>query len=109
QFGAIALADGALFSWAGNTWPQPMPVQAIRLDAAGDPVWATQQVAIKTGPTDTARMKGAASAQPFAAWVWQDDTGGTGGGSIKAQNVDFDGNLGPAVASDTVFADGFEG
>src|SRR5690606_23335973 len=29
QFGAIALADGVLFSWASNSWPQPMPVQVM--------------------------------------------------------------------------------
>src|SRR5688500_906301 len=109
QFSALALADGALFAWAANSWPQPMPAQVARLDAAGDYVWASEQVAIKTGPTDTARMAGALSTQPFAAWVWQDDTGGGSGGLLKAQNIDFDGNLGLPAADDLVFADGFEG
>ena len=109
QFGALALADGALFSWASNGWPQAMPVHVARLDSAGDHVWASEQVAIKTGPTDTARMAGALGTQPFAAWVWQDDTGGGSGGSLKAQNIDFEGNLGPPAANDVIFTDGFEG
>ena len=109
QFSALALADGALFSWTSGSWPQPMPVQVARLDAAGDHVWASEQVAIKTGPTDTARMVGGLSAQPFAAWAWQDDTGGSIGGSIKAQNIDFEGNLGGPGIEDRIFADGFDG
>lgn len=109
QFSALALADGALFAWTGNSWPQPMPVQVARLDAAGDYVWASEQVAIKTGPTDTARMAGALGTQPFAAWVWQDDTDGASGGSLKAQNIDFNGNLGLPAENDLIFADGFEG
>lgn len=109
QFGALALVDGALFSWANAAWPQPMPVQVARVDAAGNYVWASQEVAIKTGATDTARMASATSTQPFAAWVWQDDTGGAGGGAIKTQNIDFDGNLGPLMTADLIFADGFDG
>lgn len=110
QLGVLAPADGgALFSWASDSWPQPMPVQVARLDAAGDYVWASQTVAIKTGATDTARMAGAMSMQPFAAWVWQDDADGGAGGSIKAQNIDFDGNLGAPAAVDLIFADGFDG
>lgn len=109
QFGAVALADGALFSWASNMWPQPMPVHVARIDAAGDAAWIPPAIAIKTGATDTARLDVAASTQPFAAWVWQDDSGGGSGGAIKAQNIDFDGALGPPGAVDVIFADGFEG
>lgn len=109
QLDVLALADGALFSWASDSWPQPMQAQAARLDTAGEYVWPAQSVAFKTGATDAARMVGAKSTQAFAAWAWQDDTGGAGGGNIKAQNIDFDGNLGVGVPDDVIFADGFEG
>ena len=56
-----------------------------------------------------ARMVGAQSTQAFAAWAWQDDTGGAGEGDIKAQNIDFDGNLGVGAPDDVIFADGFDG
>ena len=107
--GVLALADGgALFSWTSGSSPQPMPVQVTRLDTAANAVWETPVVTIKTAPTDTARLTSAASAQPFAAWVWQDDADGGAGGAIKAQNIDFDGNLGPAGKIDHIFADGFD-
>jgi hypothetical protein len=35
--------------------------------------------------------------------------GGLDYGKIKAQNVDFDGVLGPVGPADVVFADGFDG
>ena len=108
--GVLALADGgALFSWASGSSPQPMPVQVSRLDTAGTAVWETPVVTIKSAPTDTARLTSAASTQPFAAWVWQDDADGGAGGAIKAQNIDFDGNLGGVVALDRIFEDGFDG
>lgn len=109
QLGVLALADGALFSWASGSSPQPMPIQVTRLDAAGDAAWASQPVSIKTGATDTARLTGALASGPFAAWVWQDDADGGAGGAIKAQDIDFDGNLGPPGGTDTIFIDGFDG
>lgn len=109
QVGVLALANGALFSWASGSSPQPMPVQVTRLDAAGDAAWASQPVSIKTGATDTARLRGAMASGLFAAWVWQDDADGGAGGAIKAQNIDFDGHLGSPDGDDTIFADGFDG
>ena len=109
QLGALALDGGALFSWASGTGPAAMPISVTRLDSAGDAVWPSTIVAIKTGADDTARLAGALSAQPFAAWIWEDATGGGGQGVIKAQNIDFDGNLGPLTTADLIFVDGFDG
>jgi hypothetical protein len=110
ELGALALpGGGVLFSWASDSWPSDMPVHVTRLDTAGLPVWSPAVVDIKTGPTDTARLTGALSAYPFAAWVWEDGTNGGGGGSIKAQAIDFDGMLGGAAGNDTIFSDGFDG
>jgi hypothetical protein len=85
-----------------------MPVRVARIDTTGNDAWTPPAIEIKTGPTDTARLDVAASTQPFAAWVWQDDSGGGSGGSIKAQNIDFDGHPGPPGGVDIIFADGFE-
>ncbi len=109
QVGALALNGGALFSWASNDQPNPVPIHVTRLDTVGDFVWPAQVVDIKTGASDSSRLVGALSASvaPFAAYAWEDGTGGAGEGVIKAQNIDFDGVLGPPVA-DLIFADGFE-
>ncbi|HEY0232338.1 MAG TPA: hypothetical protein VGC55_13890, partial [Dokdonella sp.] len=109
QVGVLALAGGgALFSWASDDFPDPMPAHVARLDLNGDPVWTTPVVDIKTAPTDTSRLAGAPSANPFAVYVWEDGSNGDGEGVIKLQNIDFDGVLGPLAPDDTIFADGFE-
>jgi hypothetical protein len=85
-----------------------MPINVTRLDADGDPVWTPEVVAIKTAATDTSRSAAARSSQGFVAWVWSDDTGGVGEGSILAQNVNADGSLGVVIGDDTIFANGFD-
>ena len=109
QLTALPLDGGVLFSWASAASPDAMPVNVARIDSAGDYVWPSQTVAIKTGTSDTARLDAALSTQPFAAWVWQDASDGGGGGAIKTQNIDFDGNLGPLGVVDAIFMDGFDG
>jgi hypothetical protein len=108
QVQAVAFDGGALFSWASDDYPQPMPITVTRLDASGAAVWPGETVTIKSAPTDVARTGAALSTAGFAAWVWEDATDGGGGGSIRAQNLNADGSLGVEI-DDTVFADGFDG
>lgn len=109
QVGAVALpGGGALFSWASADYPAPMPAHVTRLDINGAPLWPDATIDIKTAATDIARLAGALSTNPFAAYVWEDGTDGAGAGMIKLQNIDFDGVLGPLAPADTIFADGFE-
>jgi hypothetical protein len=109
QVDVLALpGGGALFSWVSDDFPDPMPAHVTRLDASGDAVWGAGVVDIKTAPTDTSRLAGALSARPFAAYVFEDGSGGAGEGVIKLQNIDFDGVLGLLAPDDTIFADGFE-
>jgi hypothetical protein len=110
QVGVLALpGGGALFSWVSDDFPNPMPAHVERLDKHGDSVWATAVVDIKTAATDTSRLAGALSANPFAAYVWEDGSDGEGAGVIKLQDIDFDGVLGPLAPADRIFADGFDG
>lgn len=107
QVRALPLAGGVLAAWASNDGPNPMPVHAARLDAAGSYAWPGEVVDIKTAATDTSRLAAALSSDGYAGWVWTDDNG-AGAGDIKAQNVRFDGTLGNPAPDDSIFANGFE-
>lgn len=111
QLRTLAVGDGAIFAWAANSYPSPMPIHAARLDANGDFAWPGDIIDLKTtADADTSRLAGALSSADFAAYVWSDGSdGGLDYGKIKAQNVDFDGMLGPVGPTDVVFADGFDG
>jgi len=107
---ALAAAGSGLFAWATGAWPSAMPIDVARVDAAGAHAWPTQTVAIKTGPTDSARLAGAIGGDgSFAAFVWQDGTQGVGEGDILGQAITLDGELGSGTPNDVIFVDGFDG
>jgi hypothetical protein len=107
QLTALPTPDGVLAGWVTGAIPaENQPLTVARLDAAGDYVWATQTVAVKT-QRYTGRMEAAIGADGFAVYAWQD--GGNGDDeTIRAQNLNLDGTLGVSV-DDEIFADGFDG
>lgn len=110
QLNSLAVGDGAIFAWASDSFPNPMPIHAARLDANGDFAWPDDIIDLKVSPdADTSRLAGALSGAGYAAYVWSDGSDGLDYGKVKAQNVDFDGVLGPVGPTDVVFADGFDG
>ncbi len=95
QVSAVLVGGEPVFAWSLGSAPGAMRLQAARLTSAGARVWpGTGIVPFKTAATSNGRLEGAVSADGFAAYVWEDGSG-TGGGAIKAQNVNPDGTLGP--------------
>lgn len=108
QLVALPAPGGFVASWVTGAIPAAdQPITAAMVDAAGEFVWAKPRVAIKTQGY-TGRTVGAISTHGFAAYTWQDGDDGAGLSTIRAQNLNFDGTLGPAD-TDTVFKDGFDG
>lgn len=91
---ALPAPDGAFFAWSLGSAPAPSRIEAARLDADGAFVWDEEVVPLKTSATESGRMRGALSADGFAAYVWAD--GSPASASVKAQNLNPDGTLGPA-------------
>jgi hypothetical protein len=99
---ALPAPDGAIFSWVENTAPSAQPIVARRLDAAGNAVWSTSDVTLKTSSSGVSRLVSSTSRNGFLAFVWQDAPGGSDS-ILKAQNLSFGGALG-----DRIFAGGFD-
>lgn len=106
QLIALPAPGGFVASWVTGAIPAAdQPLTAARVDAAGDYVWKSQDVVVKSlGYTSNA--VGAVSRDGWFAYAWQD--GPDGAETIRAQNVNDDGSLGPSN-DDTVFRDGFDG
>ncbi len=98
QVSALPLTGSAIFAWSLGAFPDPMRIEAARLDADGAFVWPGNIVPLKTALTSNTRMRGALSRRGFAAYVWADGPGGSAPDAIKAQNVGFSGDLGPVAA-----------
>jgi len=94
QVSALLMDGDGVFAWSLGSSPSPMRLEAARLDPDGDDVWPGGVVALKTATTANSRMRGALSADGFAAYVWGDGAGSGDGNLIKAQNVNADGTLG---------------
>lgn len=107
QLIALPAPGGFVASWVTGATPAvDQPLTAARLDADGDYVWASQDVVVESlGATSNA--VGAVSHDGGFAWAWQD--GADDAQTIRAQNVNDDGSLGPLQVDDTVFKDGFDG
>lgn len=107
QLTALPTLDGVLAGWVTGAIPAAnQPLTVARLDAAGDYVWATHTVAVKTDRY-TGRMTGTVGSDGFAAYAWQD--GGNGDdATIRVQNLNLDGTLGVSII-DEIFVDGFDG
>jgi len=101
QVSALALGDGALFAWSLGSVPNPMRIESARLDVAGAFVWPDEIVPLKTATTPHSRTRGALSTDAFAAYVWAD---GDEPAVIKAQNIGFDGTLGPVEVETVEYA-----
>ena len=102
QLQAAPAPDGVVFAWVEQTTPSPQTIVATRLDTAGNPLWASTTVPVKTGTTSVARLASATGSQRFLAFVWQDAAAGADA-ILKAQNLGYGGALG-----DALFADGFD-
>jgi len=96
QVSALPMDFGAVFAWALDTYPNPMRIDAARLHVTGDFVWDEQVVALKTAESSNTRMRGALSAQGYAAYAWADGPGGSSPERILGQNVTPAGQLGTA-------------
>ena len=101
QVSALALDDGALLTWSLGAAPNPMRIESTRLDADGAFVWPGEIVPLKTAATQHSRTQGALSSDGFGAYVWAD---GDEPAVIKAQNVGFDGVLGPVEVETLEYA-----
>jgi hypothetical protein len=104
---ALPVAGGGMVAaWASDGVPNPTPLHAARLDAAGNYVWPASIVDFSTEPNDTARLAGAVSTDGYFAYAWT-ASASSFAGDVHAQNVNLDGSLGPAI-DDRIFADGFD-
>ncbi len=99
----LVFDDGALLSYIQSPSFGNDPVNAIRLDGNGVPVWVPAVAELCTLPTQSSRLVGVMGSEGFAAYAWSD--GDSGVGDILAANLNADGSLG---YSGSVFADGFE-
>ena len=99
QVSTLPVPGGAIFAWASDSYPNPMRIDAARLDADGEFAWAGDIVPLKTAATTNSRMEGALSTLGFAAYVWSDGPSDIASEAVKAQNVSFAGALGPVDAS----------
>ncbi|MBN8727894.1 MAG: hypothetical protein J0H15_09375 [Xanthomonadales bacterium] len=107
QLVALPAPDGFIASWVTGANPGiDQPLRAARLDAAGEFVWETPVVTVKSARS-TGYLAGAASVDGFLAWAWQD--GEESASTLRAQNLNLDGTLGPIGEDDVIFADGFDG
>jgi len=105
QPNALAVAGGgAIFAWASDDAPNPMPIHAVRFDAGGGEVWATD---VSTENAGTGRLTSAWSTDGYAAFAWESSTE-MFAGDIHAQNVNLDGTLGVEAPDDTIFQNGFD-
>jgi hypothetical protein len=99
----LASDDGALLSYIQSPSFGNDPINAIRLDGNGIPVWVPEVVELCTLPTQSSRLVGVMGSEGFAAYAWSD--GDSGVGDVLAANLNGDGSLG---YSGSIFADGFE-
>jgi hypothetical protein len=107
QLTALATPGGVLAGWVTGAVPAPdQPLTVAALDATGAYRWPAQTVDVKT-TRYTGGAVGAVGANGFAVYAWKDGDGDAGLSTIRAQNLNLDGTLGPAVV-DRIFADGFE-
>jgi hypothetical protein len=105
QPNALAVpGGGAIFAWASDDEPNPMPIHAVRFDADGNQVWATD---VSTEVAGTGRLTSAWSTDGYAAFAWESSTE-MFAADIHAQNVNLDGTLGVEAPDDTIFEDGFD-
>ena len=93
---------GFVAAWSSDTFPNPTPLHAARLDADGNYVWASQVVDFSTEPNDTARLAGAVGTDGYFAYAWTANAASFAG-DIHAQSLWLDGHL-----TDTLFASGFD-
>ncbi|HET6546310.1 MAG TPA: hypothetical protein VFG55_06135 [Rhodanobacteraceae bacterium] len=107
QMRALVLDGDLLAAWVSDDGPNPMPIHVARIDDAGDYVFPTETVDIKTAATDTSRLAAAVSTDGYAAYSWTDN-GFNFEGDVKAQNINPDGSLGNAAPADLIFANGFD-
>jgi len=99
----LVFDDGALLSYIQSPSFGNDPINAIRLDGNGAPVWVPAVAELCTLPTQSSGLVGVMGAEGFAAYAWSD--GDSGVGDILAANLNGDGSLG---YSGSVFSDGFE-
>jgi hypothetical protein len=90
-----------LVAWDTTIAFDHQTIRAIRVDGAGDTVWAPGFVDVKSSSTSTSRLAAAAGTRGFAAFAWTD---GESARDLEAQNLRFDGTLGLPL----LFSDGFE-
>jgi len=108
QLLALPAPGGFVASWVTGAIPAAdQPITAARIDAAGNYAWSMQDVDVKTSGY-TGRTVGAVSTNGFMAYAWQDGDDDAGVSTIRAQNLNLDGTLGP-VGTDVIFKDGFDG
>lgn len=84
---------GFFAAWALESYPQAMPMMAMRVTRTGDYGWSNGIVGIKTSSSDTGKMVGALGADGYAAFAWT-DFAANGQGDIVTQNIGRDGVLG---------------
>lgn len=97
QTSQVRMAWSALapvVAWATGSAPAPMTLTAAGFFSDGGGIWWT--VPFKTAPTSLSRMDALALPYGLAAFVWAD---GDDPSPIKAQHINWDGELGPPTAT----------
>jgi hypothetical protein len=98
QLTAIPANGDAILSWVTGAIPAPnQPITTIRLDVAGDPVWPSVTVPVRTSD-DTSRTSAVLATGGFVAYVFESGDESSGTPTVLAQNLQFDGTLGVVSA-----------
>lgn len=89
--------DGATMLYTSATSFSTNELYALRVDAAGAPVWASP-VAMSTATSNKFRLQATSDASGVIRASWEDDRNGTG--DVFAQSIGPDGALGAGGADD---------
>ena len=93
QLSMVPIPGGFVAAWALQSYPQAMPVHAMRVDKDGSYGWSRGIVSLKTSSSDMGRLFGTASSDGYAAFAWT-DFAAAGQGDLVVQNIGRDGVLG---------------
>lgn len=102
MYRSVPCDDGAMVLWLEELYGPYTGdvVRAMRVDAAGAPVWAEPMKVIASQLSDKGRLSVISTRDEMAIATWEDPRGGSA--DIYAQNLNADGTIGvdPAAAGD---------
>lgn len=88
-----APGNGAVVFYSGGTTFGQDTIGAARLDSAGSYVWSSDTVGVSTTVAQKFRLASTVTNEGMPILAWEDT--GTGDSNILAQNLRYDGTLGP--------------